>query len=148
MWALLSTSMGPLFPRSCMKSNAFLSVMWQAWLLKCHKDHSGEHTHMWRDKRDLGKWDVDCRREGKDAEWGCQGSSGVKGTTEERSRSRWWANKMRREDMSRPEGRKSVLTETESWYNNTRMEEYLQRGKLEKESWYSLIHMNSNWLAQ
>lgn len=68
---------------------------------------------MWRDKRDLGKLDVDCRREGKDAEWGRQGSSGIEGTIEERSRVRQWAYKMRREDMSRPEGRKRLLTETE-----------------------------------
>lgn len=34
---------------------------------------------------------------------------------------------MRREDMSRPEGRKRLLTERESWYGNTRREEYLLR---------------------
>lgn len=70
---------------------------------------------------------MDCRREGKDAERGRQGSSGIEGKREERLRVRQWAYKMRREDMSRPEGRKRLLTETESWYNNTRREEYLLR---------------------
>lgn len=43
---------------------------------------------MRRDKRDLGKGDVNCTRKGKVAEWGRQGSSGTEGTIEERSRVR------------------------------------------------------------
>lgn len=83
VWALHSHINGTSVAWLCVEGTAPLCVTWQAWLLKCHPDHSGDTRRHGGMGRDLGKWDVDCAREGKDTErGGRQGSHGKERKTQ------------------------------------------------------------------
>lgn len=80
------------------RAMALLCVMWQAWLSKCHRDHSRVRTQTWKDGKRLREMKCGLRR-GRGAEKGRQGSCRMEGKIQERWKTRQGDYNVRKVDM-------------------------------------------------